>query len=299
MAGELSRKVFHKKLDVMERRLPPPDPKWESVPAVVSAGKSVLHAPPPLTLSAVSRLRSEVFGRLRPAQLLHMLQRANQLSPGVEGGVGGGDGAAPGELRIVSVAAGASGAQAGEGGKPEVIVLDVRSGEKAEEFAAVHLVSALHAPFATYMYRDLLPPALHAARRQVPQPVVVVTDDGAGRELDGPEFATKLVQCGGFNAVMVLDGALRAAALEAPALVGGERGAVYVAGVEAEVAQLRGRGKPRGRRERGSGAEPGGGGAAAEPGGGGGGGSPGRGGSVAGSARSTHSVSTFGASKRF
>ncbi len=308
MAGSLSQKHFHKKLDVLERRLPPPDPKWESVPAMVSAGSSVLHAKPAPTLAAVSRLRSEVFGRLRPTQLLHSLQRASRLAAAAEGsggggsdGDGGGGGGGEGSpLRIVSVAAGASGdgpGEGGSGGDPDVIIIDVRSGDKAGEFAAVHLAGALHVPFATYMYRDALPPVLHAAKRRVPQPVLVVTDDGAGREGDAADFATKLMQCGGFSAVMVLDGALRAAALEAPALVEGERGALFVAGVEAEVGQQRGKGK---RREAGtrSGADRGGGG--------GGSGPPAeaaaassRGGSIAGSARSTTSFSTFGASRRF
>ena len=135
----------------------------------------------------------------------------------------------------------------------------MRAAEKAAQFEAVRVAGALHTPFAGYMYRDALPPPLHAARRQVPQPVLVVTDDGVGRELDAAEFAAKLVQCGGFDAVMVLEGALRGAAREAPGLLEGARAGDFVAGVEAEVALQRGKGKRRG-------------GGSGEGGGGGGGG---------------------------
>ena len=90
-------------IDVTNRALPPPDPRYAGVKAVVSSGHSLRHAPPALSSSAVSRARSEVFARIKPRALLALLSRAGVIAeddgadePGevIGGGGGGGGGGA-------------------------------------------------------------------------------------------------------------------------------------------------------------------------------------------------------------
>ena len=259
------RPAKHKKVDVLALALPQPNPAWTGITARTNSGSNVLrqrHAP---TASEVSRARSELFGRLRPRQLFRMLGLEQQLGSIAEDGesILGAALAARSEPVLASQAAGAASpprASAGGGGAaeapaPEVIVLDIRPAEAAEAFAAVRLVGALHVPFAQYMTQDRLPACMHAARRQVPQPVIVLYDDCTGRALDGADFASKLIQAGRFDAVMLLEGGLRSAAVEEPRLVEGARALDYITGVKAEIRRGQGGHGLRAAAAQGGGAE--------------------------------------------
>jgi len=189
---------------------------------------------------------------------------------------------------------------------PEVIVVDIRPGEAAEAFAAVRLAGALHVPFNTYMTQDKLPPVMHAARRAVPQPVIVLYDDCTGRAMDGPDFAGKLIQAGRFDAVMILEGGLRAAAVEEPRLIEGSRSEDYITGVRTEVRRSKGGHGVRHVRQAAATSPAGTSGASGGVGAGRSPQSPSRGGAFEGmergsqvSAGSTRTVGTFGSSRRF
>jgi len=126
------------------------------------------------------------------------------------------------------------------GKSEDIIVLDIRPSEAESAVAAVRIAGALHCPFSTYMCQDRLPPAMHAARRQTPQPVIVLYDDCTGRIQDGPEFAQKLIQAGRYDAVMVLEGGLRACAQQCPQVLEGMRVEDYIAGVTTEIVRNEG-----------------------------------------------------------
>lgn len=299
-----------KALDVLQRRIPAGDARYKNVAAVTQSGASLRGAAPGLSASGVAKARSEIFGRIKPRQLLELLgdgAAAVAEEAEEEGGAprfaAAADAGAP---RFVTVDAGAVGASSsptsparrgGGGGAPEVLILDARGAEHAELFAAVRVLGAQHAPAKAYTTQDRLPAAVHAARRAAPQPLVVVYDEGGLGAHDAVAVAEKLVAVGRFDAAMVLDGGLRAAALDAPRLLEGSQAAAYVAGC-LEEAGLTPRGRhrapPRAPQDA---ASPTGSSASAAGGSGADSVRSGRGGgSVSGSVRST---GTFGASKRW
>jgi hypothetical protein len=295
----------HKKqpVDVLKQALPAPNPLWSGISAKTYSGHNALKAGKAPTASEVSKAKSELFGRLKPRQLFKMLGLDSLGSVLEDGGesILSSSLTARSEPIVSSLSASASTSPAKGvapgAALPEVLVLDIRPPEAAEGFQAVRLVGAQHVPFSQYMTQDRLPPAMHVARRQVPQPVIVLYDDCTGRAMDGPDFAGKLIQAGRFDAVMILEGGLRSCAMEEPRLLEGSRALDYVSGVQTEVRRQQGGHGIRSARGGGGGG-----------GGGGDGTSPTksssgeteRGSQVSqASARTARTGGTFGGSKRF
>lgn len=298
------------KLDITQRSIPPPDPRYANAAAVVNSGLSSLQAPPAQSASSVSRARSELFSRIKARALLSLLSNAGAIAeePSVDDGgaselIGG---LGSGETRIVRVDAADVGCASSPGtrararsaetdARTDVLLLDARGAELADLFTAVRIAGALHCPATEYTIKDRLPAAVHAARRAALQPAIVVYDEGT--DADAALLATKLVSVAGFNAVFVLSGGLRAAAAATPRLLEGDHAHAFIAGVNAEQDK-----SPRSaRRVATARAGAGAGAPLGESRGGQSGGSVGgesRGGSVA-SRASGASRSTFGGSRRF
>ena len=222
-----------KERDILQRRLPPKNAAFATIGATVNSGPSTLHAPPAYSQRGVALARAEIFGRLRPLQLRSLLSSQMAQQPQEESifQASGHEGprlvsvpaeqqrspGAGGSSSSASASASAQQQQQQPAAAPaaEVLLLDVRPSEDAEAFSAVRISGALYVPIQSYMFRDVLPAAMHAARRAVPQPVIVVYDEGlsgGGRETDAIAVASKLVQAGRFDAVMVVHGGLTARA---------------------------------------------------------------------------------------
>ena len=305
-----SKPLPKRPVDILSQALPRPNPAWTGISARTNSGPNLLHARPAASASEVSKAKSELFGRITARQLHSMMGLEAQGSAAEGESILGASLASRSQPLFSSVpasatspsrsAVAAAAAGAGEGEEPpppEVLVLDIRPVEAAEAFAAVRLVGALHVPFSLYMTQDKLPASMHAAKRQKPQPVIVLYDDCTGRAMDGPDFAGKLIQAGGYDAVMLLAGGLRSAAMEEPRLVEGSRAQDYVSGVRAEVRRAQG-GHGLKLPAGGQGGSPSAGSAGRSPESmgrsvGGGGGKQGAAGS------SARSVGSFGSSRRF